>query len=43
MSQDDVRIAEIKSHLNRLRSQMERITREFAEAAKGFLADGYFQ
>ena len=43
MSQHDVRIAEIESYLNRLRSQMELITREFGEAAKGFLADWYFQ
>jgi hypothetical protein len=43
MSQHDVRMAEIESHLNRLRSQMEPITREFGEAAKGFLADWYFQ
>jgi hypothetical protein len=43
MSQQDVRIAEIESHLTRLRSQMELITREFEEAGKGFLADWYFQ
>jgi len=43
MSQQDVRIAEIESHLTRLRSQMELITRAFGEAAKGFLADWYFQ
>jgi hypothetical protein len=43
MSQHDVRIAEIESHLSRLRSQMELITRGFGEAGKGFLADWYFQ
>jgi hypothetical protein len=43
MSQHDVGIAEIESHLNGLRSQMELITREFLEAAKGFLADWYCQ
>jgi hypothetical protein len=43
MSQHDVRIAEIERQLNRLRSPMELITREFGEAAKGFLADWYFQ
>jgi hypothetical protein len=39
MSQHDVRIADVESHLYRLRSQMEPITREFGEVAKRFLAD----
>jgi hypothetical protein len=43
MSPHDVRIAEIESHLDRLRNQMELITRAFGGAAKGFLADWYFQ
>jgi hypothetical protein len=43
MSQHDVRIAEIESHLNRLRSQMELINREFGEAATRFLSDWYCQ
>jgi hypothetical protein len=43
MSQHDVRIAEVESHLNRLRSQMEPITRGFGEAAAGFLSEWYFQ
>jgi hypothetical protein len=43
MSQHDVRIAEIEGHLNRLRSQMEPITREYGEAATRFLADWYVQ
>src|SRR5271170_4617163 len=43
MSQQDVRIAEIESHLTRLRSQMDPIPREFGEAANKFLADWFFQ
>jgi len=41
--QHDVRIAEIESHLSRLRCQMEPITRDFSEAATGFLSDWYCQ
>jgi hypothetical protein len=43
MSQPDVRITEIESHLTGLRNQMEPITRQFEEAARTFLADWYFQ
>jgi hypothetical protein len=43
MSPHDVQIAEIERQLNRLRSHMEQVTREFREAAKGFLRDWYFQ
>ena len=43
MSQHDVRIAENERQLHRLRSEMDLITREFGEAARGFLADWYFQ
>jgi hypothetical protein len=43
MSQHDVRIAEVESHLNRLRSQMELITRAFGEAATEFLSEWYVQ
>lgn len=43
MSPHNERIAEIESHLDRLRSQMEPIARDFGEAAKGFLAAWYCQ
>jgi hypothetical protein len=43
MSQQDGRIAEIESHLSRLRTQMEPIPRQFGEAATAFLADWYVQ
>jgi hypothetical protein len=43
MSQHDVLIAEVESHLNRLRSQMEPITRGFGEAATRALSEWYFQ
>jgi hypothetical protein len=43
MSQPDVRIAEVESHLDRLRTQMEVIAKQFEEAARIFLADWYLQ
>jgi hypothetical protein len=43
MTQQDERIAEIESHLSRLRSQMEPIRKQFAEGASAFLAAWYLQ
>jgi hypothetical protein len=43
LSPYDARVGEIESNLNRLRSQMEPLAREFREAATRFLSDWYFQ
>jgi hypothetical protein len=43
MFQPDVRIAEVESHLNHLRTQMEAIAKQFEETASQFLAEWYFQ